>query len=163
MKNRNSLLREINPNWELWQKLYYQYQQSYIRQKLLAIKYLWLGYSRPEVAKQVGCSYVTLTEWIDKFIKGGLLELTKQITHRVKSRLNESQQIELKRMLLESRPTDYGIERSICPGKIISIIEQRWGVSLKDSRIYEILDSLELSHQKARTMLMLIKNVKKSS
>ena len=78
----------------------------YIRQKLLAIKYLWLGYSIREVAQQVGCSYVTLTEWIDKFIKGGLLELTKLITHQVPSRLNESQQIELKRMILESRPTD---------------------------------------------------------
>jgi transposase len=150
MKNRTSKLREIDPNWELWQKLYYQHQQSYIRQKLLAIKYLWLGYSRREVAQQVGCSYVTLTEWIDKFIKGGLLELTKLITHQVSSRLNESQQMELKRMILESRPTDYGIDRAIWTGKIISrVIEQRWGVSLKDSRIYEILDSLKLSHQKA--------------
>lgn len=53
-------------------------------------------------------------------------------------------------MLLESRPTDYGIGRNIWTGKIISkVIEQRWGVSLKDSRIYEILDSLKLSHQKA--------------
>ncbi len=150
MKNRTSKLREIEPNWELWQKLYYQNQQSYIRQKLLAIKYLWLGDSRPEVAQKVGCSYVTLTEWIDKFIKGGLLELTKPITHQVRSRLNESQQMELKRMILESRPTDYGIDRAIWTGKIISrVIEQRWGVSLKDSRIYEILDSLKLSHQKA--------------
>lgn len=150
MKNRTSLLREIEPNWELWQKLYYQHQQSYIRQKLIAIKYLWQGYSRPEVAKKMGCSYVTLTEWIDKFIKGGLLELTKQITHQVPCRLNELQQIELKRMLLESRPTDYGIDRSIWTAKIISkVIEQRWGVSLKSSRIYEILDSVKLSHQKA--------------
>lgn len=150
MKNRTQRLRETDPNWELWQKLYYQHQQSYIRQKLLAIKYLWLGYSRPEVAKKVRCSYVTLTEWIDKFIKGGLLEITKQVTHQVPSRLNELQQLELKRMILESSPTDYGIDRTIWTGKIISrVIEQRWGVSLKNSRIYEILDSLKLSHQKA--------------
>jgi hypothetical protein len=37
MKNRTQRLREIDPNGELWQKLYYQHQQSYIRQKLLAI------------------------------------------------------------------------------------------------------------------------------
>jgi transposase len=102
------------------------------------------------VAKQVGCSYVTLTEWIDKFIQGGLLELTQKITHQVPCRLNESQQMELKRMLLESSPIDYGIDRAIWTGKIISsVIEERWGVSLKDSRIYEILDSLKLSYQKA--------------
>ena len=53
-------------------------------------------------------------------------------------------------MILESSPTDYGIDRAIWTGKIISsVIEQRWGVSLKDSRIYEILGSLKLSHQKA--------------
>ena len=150
MKNRTSKLREIDPDWELWQKLYYQHQQSYIRQKLLAIKYLWLGNSRPEVAQKVGCSYVTLTEWIDKFIQGGLLELTQKITHKVPCSLNESQQMELKKMLLESSPTDYGIDRTIWTGKIISkVIAQRWGVSLKDSRIYEILDSAKLSHQKA--------------
>lgn len=57
---------------------------------------------------------------------------------------------QLKRMILEFRPTDYGIDRAIWTGKIIGrVIEQRWGVSLKDSRIYEILDSLKLSHQKA--------------
>ncbi|GET43569.1 hypothetical protein MiSe_83940 [Microseira wollei NIES-4236] len=37
--------------------------------------------------------------------------------------------MELKRMLLESTPTDYGINRYIYLGKIISrVIEQRWGV-----------------------------------
>jgi transposase len=150
MKNRTQKLREIQPNWELWQKLYYQHQQNYIRQRLLAIKYLWQGKTRSETAQKVGCSYVTLTEWIDKFIKGGLPELTKKITHQVPCRLNESQQMELKRMLGESTPSDYGIDRYIWTGKIISeVLEQRWGVSLKDSRIYEILDSLKLSYQKA--------------
>jgi transposase len=57
------------------------------------------GKGRPEVAKKVGCSYVSLTEWIDKFLQGGLLELTKQITHQVPSRLNELQQMELKKMI----------------------------------------------------------------
>lgn len=150
MNNRTKRFREIHPDWDLWQKLYYEHQQSYIRQKLLAIKYLWQGKSRPEVAQKLGCSYVTLTKWIDRFLQGGLRELTKQITHQVKSRLNSEQQMELKTMLLEATPTDYGIDRYIWTEKIISIvIEQRWGVSLKDSRIYEILDSLKLSHQKA--------------
>jgi len=60
MKNRTQRLREIDPNWELWQKLYYQPQQSYIRQKLLAIKYLWLGKSRPKVIAKKIIRYLTL-------------------------------------------------------------------------------------------------------
>lgn len=73
-----------------------------------------------------------------------------QITHQVKSRLNLDQQLELKRMILEQQPTDYGIDRYIWTGKILaSVIKKRWGVNLKCSRIYEILDSLKLSYQKA--------------
>ena len=53
-------------------------------------------------------------------------------------------------MLLEQKPTDYGIDRYIWTGKIISaVIQQRWGIELKNSRIYEIIDALNLSHQKA--------------
>jgi transposase len=52
-------------------------------------------------------------------------------------------------MLLEQKPTDYGIDRYIWTGKIISqVIDSRWGVTLKDTRIYEILEQLNLSHQK---------------
>ncbi|MBW4608133.1 MAG: winged helix-turn-helix domain-containing protein [Hassallia sp. WJT32-NPBG1] len=60
------------------------------------------------------------------------------------------QKEELKEMLLSSKPTDYGIDRNIWTGKIIcNVIQQKWGVELKDSRVYEILDELHLSHQKA--------------
>jgi transposase len=150
MTNRNKKLRQISPDWDLWQKLYYRHQQAYIRQRLLAIKYLWLGKSRPEVTQLLGCNYVTLTQWIDKFLSGGLHKLTEPITHLVPSRLNPEQQLELKGMLLEQKPTDYGIDRYIWTGKIISqVIQQKWGVELKSSRIYEILDELNLSHQKA--------------
>ena len=150
MTSRTKRFYQIAPNWELWQKLYYKHQQAYLRQRLLAMKYLWEGKTRPEVAQLVGCSYATLTEWLDKFLEGGLEKLTEPITHQVPSRLNLEQQLELKKMLLEQKPTDYGIDRYIWTGKIISaVIQQRWGIELKNSRIYEIIDALNLSHQKA--------------
>lgn len=150
MINRTQRFQQIGANWELWQKLYYKHQKTYLRKRLLAIKYLWQGKSRAEVASLVGITYVTLTQWIDKFLEGGLFKLTEPITHQVKSRLNQEQQLELKRMILEQKPTDYGIDRYIWTGKILaSVIKKRWGVKLKYSRIYEILDSLKLSYQKA--------------
>lgn len=52
-------------------------------------------------------------------------------------------------MLLSDKPIDYGIDRNIWTGKVISnIIELRWGVKLKSTRIYEILNELNLSYQK---------------
>jgi transposase len=150
MMRRTDKFHQIPPDWDLWQKLYYKHPQAYLRQRLLAIKYLWEGKSRSEVTQLLGCNYKSLTKWIDKFLEGGLQKLTQPITHQVPSRLNPEQQLELKKMLLEQKPIDYGIDRYIWTAKIISqVIHSRWGVTLKDTRIYEILEQLNLSHQKA--------------
>ena len=80
----------------------------------------------------------------------GLEGLVEPIKHQVKERLNPEQQQEIKRMVINDRPTKYGIDREIWTGKNLAfVIKQRWGVDLKTSRIYEILDNLNLSHQKA--------------
>lgn len=53
-------------------------------------------------------------------------------------------------MLLSEKPMDYGIDINIWTGKIISsVIEFKWGIKLKKTRIYEILNELNLSYQKA--------------
>ncbi|MCL2930452.1 MAG: winged helix-turn-helix domain-containing protein [Trichodesmium sp. MAG_R01] len=53
-------------------------------------------------------------------------------------------------MILKELPRDYVVDRNIWRGKIISnIIELRWEVKLKTTRIYEILNALNLSAQKA--------------
>jgi len=133
-----------------WQKLYYCHQQHYIRQRLKAINLLHQGRSRTQVCEQVGCSYDTLTSWIDKYLKGGLSELVSPITHQKLSRLSSEQQQQFKTMVLTQCPTDYGIERQIWTGAILSqVIAQRFEVQLKDSRIYELLEELGLSYQRA--------------
>jgi transposase len=137
---RRDKLRQIPPDWDLWQKLYYKHTQAYLRQRLLAIKYLWQGKSRPEVTQLLGCNYKSLTKWIDNFLEGGLQKLTQPITHQVPSRLQPEQQLELKKMLLEQKTTDYGIDRYRWTVKIISqVIHSRWGVTLRETRIYEII------------------------
>jgi len=133
-----------------WQKFYYRHQQQYIRQRLDAIKLLQQGYRRIEVCQQVGCSYDTLTSWLKKYLTGGLSELVNSITHQKPSRLSVEQQQQLKAMVLTQRPTDYGIERQMWTGAILSeVIAQRFEVQLKDSRIYELLEELGLSYQRA--------------
>ena len=65
------------------------------------------------------------------------------IKHQVRERLNPLQQQETKEIVLNDRPTKYGIDRKIWTRKIIAfVIKQRWEVDLKTSRIYEILDNL---------------------
>ena len=132
------------------QRLYYKNQQEYMRQRLSAIRYLSEGKSRAEVAQILRCTDLTIARWMDKYLETGLEGLVKPIKHQVKERLNLEQQQEIKGMVLNDRPTKYGIDREIWIGKIIvEVIKERWGVDLKTSRIYEILNNLNLSHQKA--------------
>jgi transposase len=148
--DRLEKLREKPFEIEIWQKLFYQNQQSYIRKRLEAIKYLYEGMTRKEVTIEVRCARQTLITWIDMYCSGGLESLTKAIKSNKPEKLSGEQRVELKRMLLENKPTDYSIDRQIWTGKIIGeVIKQRWNLDLQDSRIYAILKEMGLSHQKA--------------
>ncbi len=148
--DRLEKLREKPFEIAVWQKLFYQNQKSRIRKRLEAVKYLYEGMTRKEVMIEVRCARQTLVTWIDMYCAGGLESLTQATVSNKPERLSDEQKVELKRMLLENKPTDYGIERQIWTGKIIvEVIKQRWDVDLRDSRIYAILKELGLSHQKA--------------
>jgi transposase len=148
--NLSQRLRLVSLDKKQWQRLYYKNQQEYIRQRLSAIRYLSEGKSRAEVAQLLGCTDLTIARWMGKYLETGLEGLVEPIKHQVRERLNPEQRQEIKEMVLNDRPTKYGIDREIWTGKIIvEVIKQRWGVDLKTSRIYEILDNLNLSHQKA--------------
>ena len=148
--NRTQAFQDKPFDADEWQKLYYRNQQHYMRQRLTAIKLLHEGHSRTQVSEQVGCNYNTLTRWLDQYLDGGLQGLVQPIRHQKPSRLTPEQQQQLKEMVLTQRPTDYGIDRHMWTGAILSVvIEQRFEVQLKDSRIYELLSELGLSYQRA--------------
>lgn len=149
MGSRTQKLKKQQLNLEQWQKLYYQNQQSYLRARLLAIKYLAEGKTRTEVSQSLNCTYKTLSNWIDKYLDGGLEKLTESIRHQVSQRLSPAQRQQFRQMLLQQTPIDYGINRNLWTAKImIQVIKQNWNVQLKDSRIYEIIGELNLSYQK---------------
>jgi len=54
--NRVELLRTKSFEKEDWQKLFYKYQQQYIRKRLEAIKYLHEGKTVREVMEQLNCA-----------------------------------------------------------------------------------------------------------
>jgi transposase len=148
--NQTQSLQNQHFDADEWQKFYYRHQQQYIRHRLEAIKLLQEGNSRNQVCEKVGCSYDTLTNWIGKYLQGGLSALVCPITHQKPSRLSLEQKQQLKMMIQTQRPTDYGIERQMWTGAILSeVIAQRFQVQLKDSRIYELLNELGLSYQRA--------------
>jgi transposase len=148
--DRLERLRSKGLEEEEWQRIYNKYQQQYIRNRLQAIKYLYEGKSRKEVIAKLGCARESIATWLDMYDEKGLSGLTKLAKRDRLQSLNKEQKAEIKVMMLKQKPTDYGIDRQIWTGKIIKeVIHQRWQVELKDSRIYDILKEMGLSHQKA--------------
>lgn len=140
--------QEFNP--EEWKKLYYQTQKHYLRQRLLALKSVWLGKSRTEASHEVGVYRDTVGDWLKLYIEGGYQKLLnpKQLPSR--SRLSEEEKQKLKDILQHKTPHDFDIDRNIWTGAIISdVIKKEFNKELKDSAIYVLLDKLGLSHQKA--------------
>lgn len=81
--NRTQTVQEKPFDPDEWQKLYYRHQQQYIRHRLNAVNLLHQGKRRSQVCEEVGCSYDTLTIWIDQYLKGGLSELVRPIRHSI--------------------------------------------------------------------------------
>ena len=77
MGSRKQKLKPKQLNLQQWQKLDYQTQQSYLRERLLALKFLAEGKTRKEVSQLLNCTYKTRTSWIDKYLEGGLKKLSQ--------------------------------------------------------------------------------------
>lgn len=64
--------------------------------------------------------------------------------------MSDDQKQQLKYIILTQAPKDHGLDRNLWTAEvIIEMIKTKWDIDYKDSRIYEILDDLGLSHQKA--------------
>ena len=111
--NRAEQLKTISFDSEEWEKLFYKYQQEYIRKRLRAIKYMYGGQTRQEVMEKINCARKSLIIWIDIYCQGGLKALATPIRSNRKQKLGKEEKGELKKMLLGKRPTDYGIGRQI--------------------------------------------------
>jgi transposase len=127
---------------------------EYQRKRLRAIELLWEGYSRYEVARRLEVDYSTMTRWVQIMVtngvKCGLYALVAPITRTREQRLSEEQRQALFRIVTEESPHNYGIDRFIWTADVlIEIMHKKWNVELHDSRVYEILHELRLSHQRA--------------
>jgi len=76
--NRNEALLNMPLDLKDWQKKFNRHQEEYLRHRLEAIKSLYEGESRKQVSLKLGCSYDTLTRWIDKYLKHARPEILQK-------------------------------------------------------------------------------------
>jgi transposase len=144
---------QLRPNFKLLKQLFKKQQKEYIRQRLKAIKWLWQGKSRQEVADKLGIDRTSLLNWLHVLIEHGVeagLKLLAQAKKVKKSgKLSGDQQAELIDILEQHKPSDYGYEQNIFTGKIlVEVVEKEWQLKLSDQTIYNLLDRHGFSYQR---------------
>ena len=129
----------------LYARLYHTHQQERIRRRLRFIKRcLTTELSCKEICLEFAI-YDQFYDWLYMHEKDGLIGLCKRATRVISNRITESQKLELKEILLTKTPDDFGYDRNLWTAQtIIQLLLDKWNISYKDSRIYEILDGLGL-------------------
>lgn len=151
-KTKLQQVREKGYEIKEWKRYYHNNQQEYIRKRLRFIAGcvdLEANLNRVQLQSKYEI-YGRFDIWIEAFLSGGLKKLCQPIKRKFKNRINDIQKQELAQIILTQTPKDIGIDRNLWTAEvIIELIKTKWNIDYKDSRIYEILDDLGLSHQKA--------------
>lgn len=91
----------------------------------------------------------TCRSYVNIYLQGGLEGLCSYIERPRSCALSDEQAAAFKRVLLERRPAEVGLEGNIWTGELMRrYLLNTFGVTYK-SGIYDLLERLNLSHQKA--------------
>lgn len=132
-----------------WQSYFHRHQQEYIRLKLRSVKRYWEGASFGQVARELAISEMSVRNYVNQYLLGGLKALSKATTRKQPQLLNDEQQVAFKQVLLHTCPEDHQLAGRIWTGATMKqYLKKTYQVDYKGG-IYDLLERLNLSHQKA--------------
>lgn len=119
--------------------------------RLYAVYQVSLGQPSRKLEELYNTSFKQITNWVHRFEQEGLEGLRDKPGRGRKSRLTEEQCSALSTLLLEASPLDYGYNTDTWTGPLlIDWIKNEFGIPFKKAQVYNILNSLGFSYQKAR-------------
>lgn len=132
-----------------YKRYFHQKQSEYLRIRLRSILFYQQGNSFEEISSKLSIHHQSVRKYIHLYILGGFKELCKEIVRPRSSQLSEKESIAFKEILLTKRPFEVGLEGNIWTGKIMcQYLKATYNIDYK-SGIYDLLERLNLSHQKA--------------
>ena len=132
-----------------WKRAMHRHPHEYIRRKLRVIDAYHKNPSVQTVAAQVNLHPRTIRAYLNTYIEGGILTLCLPEKRSRPTNLTPAQETAFKHELLHSRPVDHGLEGNMWTGKLMrKYLKQTYSVDYR-AGIYDLLERLNLSHQKA--------------
>lgn len=127
----------------------HRHPQEYIRRKLRVVQAYHNTHSVQEVAATLQLHPRTIRAYLNTYIQGGLQTLCLPEKRPRPTTLTPEQEAAFKHQLLHSRPTDHGLTGNIWTGQLMrQYLKQTYAVEYRTG-IYDLLERLHLSHQKA--------------
>jgi transposase len=140
---------EVGFDEATYKRYFHRHQQEYIRKRLRMIQAFAQGESWQRIAEGVGEHPNTVRKYVNGYIKQGFEWLCQPITRQQPTRLKEQQVLDFKKTLLAKRPNEVGLEGNIWTGELMrQYLLKTYNVVYK-SGIYDLLERLEMSHQRA--------------
>lgn len=134
-----------------YQRYFHQHQASYIRIKLVCLLSYFEGKEFLQISEVHKVHIQSVRSYVNTYILGGfslLCEATKRVQPCF---LNTVDAQSFKEILLSKRPFEVGFEGNIWTGAIMcAYLSKTYNVVYK-SGIYDLLERLGLSHQKAHS------------
>ncbi|MGI8494256.1 MAG: helix-turn-helix domain-containing protein [Pyrinomonadaceae bacterium] len=134
-----------------WSKYFQRYQQEYIRRRLRAIKLFAENTDVSTICQTLSLNKNTFYLFINLYLKEGFEGLCRLAVRPKPTLLSPAQELAFKQTIISKAPFECGLEGNIWNGGLMrEFITREFKVEYK-SGIYDLLERLNLSHQKAHS------------
>ncbi len=135
----------------VWNKFFRRHQQEYIRKRLRAVKLFAENIEVSVICEQLDINKNSLYLFIRIYLADGFTGLCRHTTRNHKTRLTTEQELLFKQTILTKAPFECAFEGNLWTGELMrQLIKREFAIDYK-SGIYDLLDRLDLSHQKAHS------------
>jgi transposase len=132
-----------------YQRFYRCHQAEYIRIRMRAVHSYAAHLDFTLAAQSSGVCASSLRKYVNMYLVGGFAGLCQADTRHQPCFLSPAQALAFKAVLLNSTPSEQGLSGNLWTGSLMcTYLKKTYGV-VYQSGIYDLLERLNLSHQKA--------------
>ncbi len=134
-----------------WNKYFRRYQQEYIRKRLRAIKLFAENNDVSTISNTLSLNKNSVYVFVAAYLKEGFEGLCRVAVRPKPTLLTKAQELHFKQTITSKAPFECGLEGNIWTAELMrQLIRREFEVDYK-SGIYDLLERLNLSHQKAHS------------
>ena len=149
MKKIRDKFQQVGFDEFQYQRYFHQNQAEYLRTKLRCVRMYAQGDGFGQISSTLGVHTQSARKYVNTYLSGGFEQLCRPTVRQQPCLLSDEQADAFKDVLLVKRPEEVGLEGNLWTGSLMChYLNQTYGVVYK-SGIYDLLERLDLSHQRS--------------